>query len=120
MLRTELDAISFGDLLDLPIDTVVDEGFARDFWKPLWIEAAEGWFEDGGAMYEYMVNGFKGWAERTDFEVYCDLRATYVESFVTAIIGPNGAKVDETDIPAIYGMRWTELTGRCSEIGKYS
>ena len=114
MLRTELDAIPLSELLEMPVDTVVDEGFARDFWKPVWLTAAEQWFEDGSAWYDYACNGFKGWNERTDFEVYCDLRCTFIEdSGVYEGLG-------EILRQAMLGQKWASLTINCAEIGKYS
>ncbi len=112
MLRTELDALPAAELLDMPIDTEVEMGWARHVWKPVWIQAVEQWFDDGGAMYDYMVGGFKGWAARTDFEIYCDLRFTY--------FGDEELEADNDKRMPLMAKRWCELLDECIEADKSS
>lgn len=78
MRKVDLDKVAGDQLLGFPIDLEID-GFDAEVWKPLWMQAAEIWWEDGGAWHDYVLNGFKGWSERTPFEIYCDLRFTYVD-----------------------------------------
>ena len=98
MRKIDLDEIDSAALLDFPIDMEID-GFDADTWKRVWIQAAGYWWEDGGSWYDYIVNGFKGWAERTPYEVYCDLRFTYIDG------------QDKT---------WDELAAENHELGKFS
>ncbi len=63
------------------------------------MQAVEYWSEDGGWWYSAVIDGFKGWSERTDLEVYSDLRATYIDG------------QDKT---------WDELADENHDLGKYS
>lgn len=97
MTKTELDAIDAVELFDIDIETIV--GFHKDVWKPVWIQAVSYWTEDGSSWYDYVINGFKGWVERSEFEIYCDLRFTYIDG---------------------RSMSWDELWTECQELGKFS
>lgn len=98
MTKTELDAVEAVALLDYDIETTID-GFQKDVWKPVWIQAVSYWTEDGSSWYDYAINGFKGWVDRTEFEIYCDLRFTYIDS---------------------RDMTWDELWEECQQLGKFS
>lgn len=114
MKRVELDAIKGAALLDLPADTPIEE-FAREDWKRVWVDAVERWFEDGGAWYDYVMNGFKGWAERTDFEIYCDLRFTYIEEKDAVNEG-----LGEILRPVMMEKKWDALYDQNRELGQFS
>lgn len=96
--KTELDKIPSAELLDYPEDTEI-LGFGRDKAKGMWTQAVEYWSEDGGWFYQIAMNGFKGWAERTDFEIYCDLRFTYIDG---------------------QDYTWDQFWDDANELGKYS
>lgn len=98
MRKIDLDKIDSAALLDLPVDMEID-GFDADAWKRVWVQAVEYWSEDGGWWYDTAMNGFKGWAERTPYEVYCDLRFTYIDS---------------------RDMSWDQLAVENNELGKFS
>lgn len=98
MRKIDLDKIDSAALLDLPTDMEID-GFDADAWKRVWVQAVEYWSEDGGWWYDIVLNGFKGWAERTPYEVYCDLRFTYIDS---------------------QDMSWDQLANENHELGKFS
>lgn len=97
MTKDELDALSVNELLEFKELTL--EGFDKDRWKSVWLQAVEYWWEDSGAWYDYVINGFKGWSERSAFEIYMDLRFTYIEG---------------------QDMTWDKLAAENDELGKYS
>ena len=96
--KAQLDVMTPEVLYDLPIDTEV-EGFAKADWKSVWVQAIELWAEDGGWWYNTVTGGFKGFSERTDVEVYLDLRFTYIDG---------------------QDRSWDELWDENNEMGKYS
>lgn len=98
MRKIDLDKISGSTLLDFPVNTEITE-FDKDAWKRVWMQAVEYWSEDGGWWYDTVINGFKGWAERTPYEIYCDIRFTYIEG---------------------QDMSWDELAAENDELGKFS
>lgn len=98
MNKVEYDKVSTVTLLDFPDDTEIED-FDKDAWKRVWLQAVEYWWEDGGTWYDYVINGFKGWVERTPYEIYCDLRFTYIDG---------------------QDMTWDELAAQNDELGKFS
>ena len=98
MKKAELDLIPAVDLLDLPDDTEIED-FDKERWRSVWFKAVEIWWHDG--LYEVMRDGFKGFLQRSDFDIYCDLRLTFVD-------------VQSQNIT------WDELAAENDELGKYS
>lgn len=96
--KAQLDVMTPEVLYDVPIDLEIED-FDKTDWKPVWVQAIEYWAEDGGWWYNTVIGGFKGFAERTDFEVYLDLRFSYIDG--------------ET-------KTWDELADENNELGKYS
>lgn len=96
--KANLDAMSDMQLYDLPLDTPITD-FDKNAWKSVWIQGVGYWWEDGSAWHDYVINGFKGWIERTDFEVYMDLRFTYISD---------------------QNKTWEELADENHELGKFS
>ncbi len=96
MKKAELDLIPAVDLLDLPDDMEIED-FDKERWRSVWFKAVEIWWYDG--LYEVMRDGFKGFLQRSDFDVYCDLRLTFI------------SEGDYT---------WDTLADENHEIGKYS
>lgn len=98
MKKAELDALSVGELMDLPDETVMED-FDKQNWRSVWFQAVETWWGDEMQMYHVMRDGFKGFLDRSDFTIYCDLRYTFVEG---------------------QSMSWDDLAKENHELGKYS
>ena len=96
MKKDELDLIPAVDLLDLPDDTEID-GFNKERWRSVWFWAVEGWWAD--SLYDVMRDGFKGFLDRSDFTIYCDLRLTFIDEG---------------------SYTWDQLADENHEMGKYS
>lgn len=100
MKKAELDLIAAVDLLGLSDDTEIED-FDKERWRSVWFQAVEYWWEDGQALYNVMKSGFKGFLDRSDFTIYCDLRFTFV------------------DVQS-QNMTWDELAAKNHELGKHS
>lgn len=98
MKKAFLDEHCAAEIMNLPDDTVIED-FDKERWRSVWFQAVEIWWEDGAALYLVMRNGFKGFVERSDFIVYCDLRFTYIDG---------------------QDMTWDELAQENHELGKHS
>ncbi len=98
MKKAFLDELYATELMNLP-DEIVMEDFDKQNWRGVWFQAVEYWWEDGDALYNVMKSGFKGFLDRSDFTIYCDLRFTFIDG------------QDKT---------WDELAAENDELGKYS
>ena len=98
MKKAELDTLESGELFNLS-DQMVIEDFDKERWRSVWFQAVEIWWEDGQALYDVMKSGFKGFLDRSDFTIYCDLRFTYIDG---------------------QDMTWNELAEQNHELGKHS
>lgn len=97
--KAQLDAMPAAELLNLLDEDIEIDDFNKAAWKSVWVQAVEYWYEDGSAWYGYVINGFKGWVDRSPFEIYADLRFTYIDG---------------------QDVSWDELADENNELGKYS
>lgn len=98
MKRADLDVLSVAELMDMPEFTSVED-FNKEDWRSAWFECVEVWWEDGESLYFVMRDGFKGFLDRSDFDIYCDIRFTH------NIEDPTG---------------WNAVADSASDLGKYS
>jgi len=96
MKKAELDALTVEQIMDLPDDTEIED-FDKERWRSVWFAAVEIWWHDD--LYSVMRDGFKGFLQRSAFDIYSDLRFTYID----------GSE-----------MTWEEVAAENDELGKYS
>ncbi len=96
--KAQVDILPVEHLLEMPIETKISD-FDKEKWRSAWFECVEVWWEDGEGLYDVMLSGFKGFLDRTGFEIYCDIRFTH-------------------DLQGKEG--WDEVAESADDLGKYS